>query len=72
MAKATVYVCEHYTIEVDLDEVKELYGSTKNVFIEEAAWEAIPDHSPYLTTFVVEEIEKDEPVKKAKRGRGSY
>jgi hypothetical protein len=53
---------------------KQLYGSTKKVFIEEAAWEAIPQHTPYLTTFVVEDIEKDEPVRKqkARRGKGSY
>jgi hypothetical protein len=59
-------------VELDSNEVKELYGSLSKANIKDAAYEKVFDLSPYDTTVVIEEIEKNEPVKKARKGKGSY
>lgn len=72
MATIRCYVTEHYTIELDADEVNRVYGSLSKSNIKDAAFEAVFGASPYDTTVVIEEIEKDETVKKVRRGKGSY
>ena len=72
MAKITCYVTAHYTVELDSKEVKDLYGSLSKVNIKDAAFEAVPLNDPYDTTVIIESIEEEEPVKKVKRGVGSY
>ena len=71
--KVIVYVQRHIAVELDLDEVKQLYGSTKKAKLEEAAWEAAWEQAPYMTTYEVGERYDDAPpVKKVRRGIGSY
>jgi hypothetical protein len=72
MSKITCYVTEHYTVEFDSSDVKMLYGKVTQETIKDYAFESVIDNAPYDTTVVIEEIEKDVPVKNAKRGRGSY
>lgn len=69
---ATFYVVKHYTVEVEFEGKQ----PSKSV-LRDMAWEEswADDLHPYATDIVLESIEKDEPdkpVKKAKKGIGSY
>ncbi len=74
MTTIRCYVTEHYTVELDADEVKRDFGSLSKTNIKDAAFEALAleNVSPYDTTVVIEEIEKAEPKKKVRKGKGSY
>lgn len=50
--KTLVRLEEHFTLEIDLDEVKELYGSTEKKYIEEYAWDRV-DEGTYERKVVI-------------------
>ena len=67
MGKATFYVVKHYTVEVEFTGKR-----PGKVLLRDMAWEQSWDQDPYMTDIILESVEKDEPIKKVRRGIGSY
>lgn len=68
MATATFYVVKHYTVEVEYTGKR-----PSKAVLEDMAWEQSWEEDPYQTDIILESILRlDEPVKKVKKGVGSY